>query len=117
MRLGIAALVLLACSAANGVGVPGTDPAVRGIITRVNVSGEKIGTVLIEEVPSDSSGSAKFSVTIKQGTRIFTRLGESVRKTDFAALRTGQVVEAWFSGPVMESYPARATAEAIVVIP
>ncbi|MFN2400217.1 MAG: DUF3221 domain-containing protein [Gemmatimonadaceae bacterium] len=113
----LAATVLAACSSGKAVDVPTSTPAVSGTVTRITAGGtSRLGTILIEEVPSDSSGSAKFSVTIVKETGLFTEDREIPRPVVFDSLKVGQKVKAWFTGPVMESYPAQARAQAIVIV-
>ncbi len=109
----LAACAISACSM-----VPDRDPDVRGVITRVQTvgaEGEQLGAILVEENPSDSSGSAKDYVTITTATRIFTAQGNERHRASFDELRYGRRVEAWYTGPVAESYPRQARARVIVM--
>lgn len=73
------------------------------------------GVILVEERPQDQAGSAKASVTINAATRIYRgRVGAST-KGSFGDLHNAQIVEVWFSGPVLTSYPVQATASVIVI--
>jgi hypothetical protein len=101
------AAALLSTAACTNEPVPDSAPSIVGTLTRV--AGDRL---LIEEAPSDSSGSAKASVRVISGTEVHRRNGGRMAA---AGLRVGQRVSAWFSGPVMESYPVQATAATIVV--
>ena len=108
---------LAACRASQALDVPTVPPSIRGTITNSTAaaSGDRLGSILVEEVPSDQSGSDKSSVRVTRDTRILVRDSAGIRRGAFADLRTGQLAEAWFTGPVMESYPTQATASVIVV--
>jgi len=108
-----------ACSSSRPAGVPDEPPSIAGTITQVSAqqggSSDRLGAVLIEEVPAEPSGSDKSSVTVTRATRVYVREGGTLRAATFAELRTGQRAEAWFTGPVAESYPTQARAAVIVV--
>ena len=115
----IAIIALLAgCRASQTVDIPSDPPSIRGTITNATAatSGDRLGSILVEEVPSDQSGSNKSSVRVTRDTRILVRESGGLRRGTFADLRTGQIAEAWFTGPVMESYPTQATASVVVVV-
>lgn len=83
------------------------EPSIRGTITRVE------GTnILVEEVPSEESGSAKAMVRIVERTVIRDGDGSSA---EVAGLEVGEHASVWFTGPVAESYPVQATAGGILV--
>lgn len=111
----LALAALVACTGGQQATVPDGPPSIRGTVTALDQQGERIGVLRIEEVPADSSGSDKASVRVGGRTRIYRREGEVLRRIEFRQLRVGQRAEAWFTGPVMESYPVQATAEVIVV--
>jgi len=106
----IALLIFAAGCAGSG---PAADdgaakgPDIRGTITRIAGA-----TLVVEENPSEQSGSPKAAVEITGSTRIRTSAGGPMSPYAF---RTGQIVSVWFKGPVLESYPVRATAEQIIV--
>lgn len=103
-QLPLALTALWACSARPAL--PEGEPGIRGIITAVQ--GE---TVRIEAQPEDSAGSDKAVVRLLPSTRIF----RGQERVGSEAIRVGQRAGAWFSGPVMESYPVQARAAAIVI--
>ncbi|MEJ7811062.1 MAG: hypothetical protein WKG32_11685 [Gemmatimonadaceae bacterium] len=108
-----------ACSSNRPAGVPDEAPSIAGTITQVSAqqggSGERRGSVLIEVAPADISGSDKSSVTVTRATRVYVREGGTLRAATFGELYPGQRAEAWFTGPVAESYPTQARAAVIVV--
>jgi hypothetical protein len=110
----LSVVLTMACTSSAPVNESG-PPDIRGTVTHVNVAGERIGTVRIEENPADQAGSAKASVRITASTTILRRAGDELARADFAAIEKGQRVEAWFTGPVMESYPVQATARRVVI--
>jgi hypothetical protein len=104
------AVVLMARADAAPTG----PPSIRGTITHVSPLGGQ-GVIMVEERPQDQAGSAKGSVTVNAATRIYRgRVGAST-KGSFSDLRNGQLVEIWFTGPVLTSYPIQATASVIVI--
>ena len=76
--------------------------------------GTPLRGVLIEQVPGQQSGD-KSRVTVLKEARLLRRTATGVVPMQFAELRVGQRAEAWFSGPVAESYPTQARARVIVV--
>ncbi|HEY9378800.1 MAG TPA: hypothetical protein VIQ02_17115 [Jiangellaceae bacterium] len=76
-----------------------------------------LGTVLVEEDPTAESGDSKISFTIDRDTTLLTEGTGSADPLSYADLADGMSVSAWADGPIMESYPAQASAAAIVVRP
>ena len=74
-----------------------------------------LGTVLVEEDPTAASGDVKVSFAIKNGTALLAQRGETYEEISFGDLVEGKTVSAWADGAIMESYPAQATAAAIVL--
>lgn len=80
-----------------------------------------VGSILVEEQPDRPVGGPgppagdKASVTVDTGSQILRHAGEGYAEAAFDALEVGQVVQVWFSGPVAESYPVQAGAEAVVI--
>lgn len=93
-----------------------SDPDFTGVITEIEPVANKgtLGRLLVESYAGEFVD--KYFVTIKEDTRIFEGVGEGHRLTSFDALKVGDKVEAWFAGPVLESFPAQATAKQIVII-
>ncbi len=87
--------------------------SVRGEITSVSRSAR---VVLVEEDPSDESGSAKGEFAVDGETEILEQRDGDLAPIAFEELRVGQVVEATYSGPVAESYPAQGIAGRIVLL-
>lgn len=84
-----------------------THPSIIGEVTAI-----VLPAIRVEENPADSSGSAKASVRVADGTHVLRRDGTVVGT---AELRVGQRVKVWFTGPVAQSYPVQATARVIVI--
>src|SRR3712207_6236188 len=89
------------------------ENGIRGEITEVSRSAE---VVLVEEDPSDESGSAKGEFAVDGETEILEQRDGSLAPVAFEELRVGQVVEATYSGPVAESYPTQGVAGRIVIL-
>jgi hypothetical protein len=106
--------VLILLLMPRGDATPAGPPSIRGTITSLTpVAGQ--GVILVEERPGDQAGSDKASVTINAATRIYRGRVSASTKGSFGDLRNGQIVEVWFSGPVLTSYPVQATASVIVI--
>lgn len=93
--------------------MPRGPASIAGRVTAVQRSGERIGSIRVEERSADEAGSAKAMVRVTQSTVV---LGPTeTERTDFNTLRVGQWVRVWFVGPVRESYPVQADAGSIVI--
>jgi len=120
IQLGGAALLLLAVAGvalflmARSNAAPNGPPSIRGTITSVRPLGGQ-GVILVEERPQDRAGSDKASITVNAATRIYRGRVSTSTKGSFSDLRNAQVVEVWFAGPVLTSYPVQATASVIVI--
>ncbi len=89
------------------------ETSIRGEITELSRSAE---VVLVEEDPSDESGSAKGEFAVDGETEILEQRDGGLAPVAFEELRVGQVVEATYSGPVAESYPTQGVAGRIVIL-
>ncbi len=78
-------------------------------------AGERVGVTLVEKNPEEETGSQKDSVTVTKATKLFERQGQDLTQAGFDDLKVGQQARAWYTGPVLESYPRQATARVIVV--
>ena len=93
---------------------PNGPPSIRGTITSVAPLGGQ-GVILVEARPQDRAGSDKASVTVNAATRIYRGRVSASTKVSFSDLSNAQLVEVWFNGPVLTSYPVQATASVIVI--
>jgi hypothetical protein len=115
---GVAMLVALSLSATLASCItpvpPDTDPSIRGVITEVT-PGEDGGVVLV--VWHDSLGEVydldSIAASIDENTEVFDREGNLI---EFADLEVRDVVDAWVTGPIAESYPPQGRADALRVI-
>ena len=107
---GVLALFLISRADA----APNGPPSIRGTITSVSPLGGQ-GVILVEERPQDRAGSGKASITVNATTRIYRGRVSASTKGSFSDLRNAQLVEVWFAGPVLTSYPVQATASVIVI--
>jgi predicted secreted protein len=64
----------------------------------------------------ENNTSDKFVVTATDQAVITYQVDGEETQGQFDNFHTGQKVEIWFSGPVMESYPAQVSAEKIIII-
>lgn len=55
------------------------------------------------------------SLTISAETQLLRELGGGYEPAEFSQLEPGQTVAAWVSGPIAESFPVQATADAVVI--
>jgi hypothetical protein len=78
--------------------------------------GSPMRGILIEEVPG-GHGDNKSHIKLPRTALLFRRTGTGLEPVGFRDLRVGQRVDAWFTGPVAESYPTQASARAVVVVP
>lgn len=106
----VALIVIAGCSPSP----PSREPDMRGTITSVTRSGET-GSLLLEEKPGDT-GDAKASVSISASTTLFrTVAGASPEPITLEDVTEGMAADAWFTGPVAESYPVQAQGESVLV--
>ena len=89
------------------------ENSIRGEITELSRSAE---VVLVEEDPSNESGSAKGEFAVDGETEILERRDGDLAPVAFEELQVGQEVEATYSGPVAESYPTQGIAGRIVIL-
>jgi len=110
---GVVVTALIGCGGSNSTatlpsnGIPAGPPAIQGIITSINTEG-----ILVEENPQDASGSAKILLKLTGDTRVLRPSGAAADPSD---LTKGQMVKAWVTGPVAESYPLQGQAAVIVI--
>lgn len=104
-------LVLSGCSG----GADETEPNLVGWIGDIHQSqGETTGQILVNS--PDNNTSDQFMLTVTEETQIYSRINsDEDREADFSEFVVGQQVDVWFSGPVMESYPAQVTADKILI--
>lgn len=116
-------LSLLVAAACAPTGPPARNPDILGVITRMpSLPGGRGGdisndgnTILVEEDPSDTAGSAKASVAIDGNTRVWNVVGPGVVRIDAGKLKVGLSVRVWFDGPVAMSYPVQGRAADIAM--
>jgi uncharacterized protein DUF3221 len=109
----VAALAMVSSAAAPALAQTTDGPAIRGLVTELSRSAE---VVLVEENPSEESGSAKGEFAVTDETEILEQKGGDQAPASFEDLRVGQMVEATYAGPVAESYPTQGIAAKIVIL-
>lgn len=106
-------LSLVVAAACAPSGPPTREPDIVGLITIMSDDGH---TILVEERPQETSGSAKARILVTEQTRIW-RLGSPITTATWSDLRVGTGVRAWFDGAVETSYPLGAKGAAIAIDP
>ena len=112
----VSAVAVAAC--ASSARLPEVTPDIVGTITSVQPPSSPDGRtrVRIEANPAEESGSPKMVLAVERETRILdARRGGEMRPAGIEALRVGERVRAWVTGPIMESYPSQGTAGTIVL--
>ena len=110
-------LALLSACTSDGDAAPASgDPDIRGVITSITAgSGDVVGSVRIEGAIDQDTSYDKAVVRVESDTQIFRHASNAMMEVTFGDLTVGQTVEAWFTGPVAESYPVQAKASWIVI--
>ncbi len=113
-------MALLSACSSDGDAAPAPiagDPDIRGAITSISAgSGDVIGSVRIVGAIAQDTAYDRAAVRVESDTRILRQAGNATMEVTFADLKVGQTVEAWFTGPVAESYPVQAKASQIVIL-
>ena len=92
---------------------PAEEPfGIVGSIT--SISGD---SVLVEADPASQFEGDKGYFTVTEETGIFRLVGgDALAPATFEELEVGQLVEATYSGPILESYPPQGGAGSIVIL-
>lgn len=90
--------------------LPATEPEVTGVVTRYEG-----GRILVEAIPGKQEGN-KCWFAISSQTRIFQQQGGGQVRAAAGALAVGQQVQAWSTGPVLESYPCQTGGAAVLIL-
>jgi Protein of unknown function (DUF3221) len=116
----VVAALLAACGGDDGEDVRADRPAAepgppdRPPDSTGPVSGTTAGSVRID----DGTGVlTAVSARVDDDTRLLRRRGEAYEEVALDAIRIGDQVEVWVDGPVAESHPVQAHAEAVVLAP
>ncbi len=122
MKMAIMSVALLVLTFSLGCQLDDSGVDIRGQITSVTVSeskgsnAESLGVVLIEGELQDDTEFDKALVRITDSTTILRRVGSETKSSSFESLAEGQLVEAKFIGPVLESYPVQTEAATVVIL-
>jgi hypothetical protein len=119
--LASAALLALALIAAacgdDGSETVTEDPDIRGTIMDISPGGDDAsGSVRIQGIIEADTEYDAAVVRVEDDTDIFRVQNGEPAEAAFADLEVGLAVEAWFTGPVAESYPVQAKAARIVIL-
>ena len=113
----LALALLSACSNDSDAAPGANDPDIRGVITSISDgTGDVIGSVRIEGTIDEDTTYDKAVVRVEGDTLLFRQVGSAMMEITFADLTVGQTVEAWFTGPIAESYPVQVKASQIVIV-
>jgi len=120
-HVGAAAVLLALAFAVLAAGCagptpPSGEPSIRGPITSMTAGPDGFGTILVEETSPQGLAYDKASLAVTKGTRLLKRTGDEYVTVTFDDLAEGTLVEVWITGPVRESYPVQADADALVAI-
>lgn len=127
-RLLATAITLVVCALlASGCAtttVPDAPPSIRGVVTSVEPASGGGGSVRVVWTEDPAVGAKAeqdaAQIAITPEAELLRRVGEGTDVTyeniEFAQLKTGDVVEVWFEGPVAESYPVQANGDVLIVI-
>jgi hypothetical protein len=112
-------LALVGC-ATSAPEPPSAEPDIRGVVTSVSGAGDGASFRVVwtnDEAIGAQEDYDAAQVTANADTEILSRAADgSTASAEIADIAVGTVVEAWFEGPVAESYPVQATAGTIVII-
>lgn len=92
-------------------------PSIRGTVTavvRAQTDAQR-SSLRIEESPDQASGDNKAQVSLTESTLLYERRATGSVPISIDSVRSGWLAEAWFEGPVAESYPVQATASLVIV--
>lgn len=115
----VAGFALAGC-ASGTPSVPFTEPDIRGVVTSVSGAGDAVSmrVVWADDVAIGAqAGYDAAQVTANADTEVFSRAADgSTAAAGAVDIAVGTVVEAWFTGPIAESYPVQVTAGTIVIL-
>jgi hypothetical protein len=115
----LACLLLAAgCGSSGGSGSP-NPPDVTGTVTNVTPplpDGDVLGSLFITGRFEGGTTTDQVAVAVVRSTRIYREPGGERVSVEMKDISVGSEVEAWFTGPVMESYPPQATASEINIL-
>jgi hypothetical protein len=94
--------------------VPTEAASIIGDIAQVERTGGRL-RILVEQIPTRSAGYPIAWIAVEPRTAVVERAGSSVSRGSSAELAVGMRVQAWFTGPVAESYPVQATAGTVLI--
>ena len=113
--LAVVLLLVSACSDDSEAEPNVTNPDIRGAISSRSDGDGPTFSILIEGTIDADTTYDKASVRIDEDTAIYRHEGDDLVEAAASDLTSGTTVEAWFEGPVAESYPVQAYARQVVI--
>lgn len=112
---------LIACDDDLPTSPPSDDPLIEGWITAMGpgIASSSRLTILVEEDPEDpgSGGYDKIYFFLDSSTPVQFAVGKAPRRmVEIEGLAVGQRVRVWYDGIILDSYPAQAGTDFIVVV-
>lgn len=105
-----------ACARPGAEPLPEQVPDIIGTVTERREVRDGV-SVLIQQDSTRSAGYPVARVTVRSGSSVMRRTAGGLAPAAAEELRVGTRVQAWFTGPVLRSYPAQATARLVVIVP
>lgn len=109
--------VVAGCSVLTGPDLPDGDPAIEGVVVASDVrppTAPESSTVHVKRANRDMCG---IIFVIGEETEIFRRTPVfGLEGSDLDAIRSGDRVKVWSTGPILESCPAQGRADAILIV-
>jgi hypothetical protein len=87
---------------------PAGIPFIEGTVASFDGSGQSIHV-------KEQAGSNEAVLRITEQTQLLKEFGGGYEPAAVEELREGQTVAAWVTGPVAESYPVQAAADAVLI--
>jgi hypothetical protein len=120
--LGIACMAAAGCArgpgepdaAAPAASVPSAGASIIGDIAQVERTDGRL-RILVQQIPTRSAGYPSAWIAVGADTDVLQRAHGSVARASAGELVVGMRVQAWFTGPVMESFPVQTTAGTILI--
>lgn len=108
----LAVMIVVSLASCTELKPPDRAPDISGTIMSVDQ-----GSILVVDTEGTGSGHTQAAVSVTPTTLVFEQGPDGVEVVLEAELVSGSGADVWFTGPVAESFPVQATAEAMVIRP